>query len=72
MPVHPGQSITAYFDGRQVWQVQASSGITITGEPYEIILELQVAAQQASGWHTVTTSATPSASMDVAEVQAYS
>ena len=23
----PGQSITAYFDGRQVWQVDASSGI---------------------------------------------
>ena len=51
---------------------QASSGITITGEPYEIILELQVAAQEASGRHTVTTSATPSASMQVAEVQAYS
>jgi len=68
----PGKSITAYFDGRQVWPVRASSGITITGEPYEIILELQVAAQQASGRHTMTTSATPSASMQVAEVQAYS
>ena len=68
----PGQSITAFFDGRQVWQVNASSGITITGEPYEIILELQVAAQQTSGWHTVTTGSTPSSSMDVAEVQAYS
>ena len=68
----PGQSVTAFFDGRQVWQVQASSGITITGEPYEILLELQVAAQQTSGWHTVTTGSTPSSSMDVAEVQAYS
>jgi beta-glucanase (GH16 family) len=68
----PGQSITAFFDGRQVWQVNASSGITITGEPYEILLELQVAAQQASGLQTATTSATPSASMKVAEVQAYS
>ena len=68
----PGQSITAFFDGRQVWQVQASSGITITGEPYEIILELQVAAQQTSGWHTVTTGSTPTSSMSVAEVQAYS
>jgi len=68
----PGQSITAYFDGRQVWQVDASSGITITAEPYEIILSLQVATQQASGWHTVPTTATPSATMDVAEVQAYS
>ena len=50
----------------------ASSGVTITGEPYEIILQLEVASQQLSGSHTLTTSATPSASMDVAEVQAYS
>ncbi len=68
----PGQSITAFFDGKQVWQVQAAGGITITGEPYEIMLELQVATQQTSGWHTVTTAATSSATMDVAEVQAYS
>jgi glycosyl hydrolase family 16 len=68
----PGQSITAYFDGAKVWQVNASDGITITGEPYEILLELQVASQQTSGWHTVTTGTTPSASMEIAEVQAYS
>jgi hypothetical protein len=68
----PGQSITAFFDGRQMWQVEASSGITITAEPYEIMLELQVATQQTSGWHTVTAGATPSATMDVGEVQAYS
>jgi hypothetical protein len=67
----PGQSITAYVDGRQVWQVNASSGVTITGEPYEIILELQVAAQAASGWHTVTNAGTPASSMQVSEVQAY-
>ena len=68
----PGQSITAFFDGKQVWQVSAASGITITGEPYEIMLELQVATQQTSGWHTVTTATTPPAAMTVAEVQAYS
>jgi hypothetical protein len=67
----PGKSITAYFDGKQVWQVNASSGVTITGEPYEIILELQVAAQQDSTWHTVTNSQTPTSSMTVSEVQAY-
>jgi hypothetical protein len=67
----PGQSITGYFDGKQVWQVTASSGVTIPGEPYEIMLELQVAAQQTSGWHTITSGTTPSATMDVAEVQAY-
>ena len=37
----PGQSVTAYFDGTKVWQVSAASGITITAEPYEIIIELQ-------------------------------
>ena len=68
----PGRSITAYFDGRLVWQVSASSGTTIKAEPYEIILELQVASQEASGFHTVTTATTPPASMDVAEVRAYS
>ncbi len=68
----PGQSVTAYFDGRQVWQVNASSGITIAGEPYEIILELQVAGSPTQGWHTVTKSTTSSASMQVGEVQAYS
>jgi hypothetical protein len=68
----PGQSITAFFDGKQMWQVSAANGITITGEPYEIILELQVAMQDTSGWHTVMTAATPPAAMSVAEVQAYS
>ncbi len=68
----PGQSVTAYFDGQQVWQVKASSSITITSEAYEIILELQVASQRTAGWHTVATSATAPASMNIAEVQAYS
>jgi hypothetical protein len=31
-----------------------------------------VATQQTQWWHSVTTGATPSASMDVAQVQAYS
>jgi beta-glucanase (GH16 family) len=68
----PGQSITAYFDGKQVWRASAASGITITGEPYEIMLELQVATQKTFGYHTLTTGTTPSATMAVAEVQAYS
>ena len=68
----PGQSITAYLDGNRVWQVHASSGITITGEPYEIMLELQVAGSPTSGWHTITNANTPASSMQVAEVQAYS
>ena len=68
----PGVSVTCYFDGVQVFEVLASSGVTITPGTYEIILQLQVAGPQISGSHTVATSATPSATMDVAEVQAYS
>jgi beta-glucanase (GH16 family) len=68
----PGHSITAYFDGRAVWRVTQASGITITPEPYEIILQLQVATQETADHHTVPTGATPPASMQVAEVQAYS
>lgn len=64
----PGNSVTAYFDGRQVWQ---ASGVTVNGEPYEIIIELQVAGPQTSGWHTVTNGGTPPSSMRIAEVQAY-
>ena len=67
----PGVSITAFVDGRQVWQVRASSGLTIAGEPYEIMLELQVATAQTAGWHTVPNASTPPSSMDVSEVQAY-
>ena len=54
----PGQSITAYFDGRQVWQVSASNGVTITPEPYEIIIELQVATRELLG-HTPCRSRPP-------------
>ncbi len=68
----PGQSVTAFFDGRQVWQVTTSAGISITGEPYEIMLELQVASQQFAGSHTEPTGSTQSAAMNIAEVQAYS
>ena len=64
----PGNSVTAYFDGRQVWQ---ASGVTVNGQPYEIIIELQVADAHDSGWHTVTNGGTPPSSMRIAEVQAY-
>jgi beta-glucanase (GH16 family) len=68
----PGQSITWYVDGSPVYQLLASSSVTITSEPYQIMLELQVATAQTAGWHTTTNSATPSSTMSVAEVQAYS
>jgi beta-glucanase (GH16 family) len=68
----PNKSITGYLDGNQVWQILASSGITISAEPYEIILQLEVASQQRLYGHTTTSGATPPASMKIAEVQAYS
>ncbi len=68
----PGHSITVFFDGTQVWQLDASNGVTITAEPYEIILQLEVASENASYWHTVTNANTPTSSMEVAEVQVYS
>ena len=67
----PGVSITAYVDGTQKWQTLASNGVTIAGEPYEIMLELQVAGSWTSGWHTVTNANTPTSTMSVSEVQAY-
>ena len=45
----PNRSVTAYFDGKQVWQVNASSTVTITGEPYEIMIELQEATNETVG-----------------------
>ena len=67
----PGKSITAYFDGRQVYQLLAPN-VTIVAGTYELILQLEVAAASTAGWHTVANASTPSASMRVAEVQAYS
>ena len=68
----PGVSVKYFFDGKLMFQqLESNSGGVVAGT-YELLLELQVAAQQASGFHTVTTGTTPSASMDVAEVQAYS
>ncbi len=68
----PGQSITEFLDGRPVASVLAANGVTITPEPYQIMLSLYVATQQTHGWHTVTNGSTPTSTMKVAEVQAYS
>jgi hypothetical protein len=68
----PGVSITIYLDGAQVWQVTEAQAGSIPAEPYEIILDLAVASSKTSYWHTYATSATPTSSMQVAEVQAYS
>jgi len=68
----PHVSVKYFFDGKLMFeQSEVNSGGVAAGT-YELLLELQVAAQQTSSWHTVTTGTTPSASMDVAEVQVYS
>ncbi len=68
----PGVSITIYLDGTQVWQVTEAEAGSIPAEPYGIILDLAVASANTDWWHTVTNASTPTSSMQVAEVQAYS
>ena len=68
----PGVGIKAWLDGKLVWSLSASSSLTIPSEPYEIILDLDVAGGTASGSHTIYDATTPTSSMVVAEVQAYS
>ena len=68
----PGVSITIYLNGTQEWQVTEAEAGTIPAEPYEILLDLAVAAGVTRYWHTYVTAATPTSSMQVAEVQAYS
>ena len=66
----PGQSVTGYFNGQQVYQVNSSS---ISSEAYYLLIELQVASSATSGWHTALSGSTPSPSnMNISEVQVYS
>jgi len=66
----PGQSVTAYFNGQQVYQVNSSS---VASEAYYLLIELQVASSATSGWHTALSGSTPSPSnMNISEVQVYS
>jgi hypothetical protein len=66
----PGQSVTTYFNGQKVYQVNSSS---VAAEKYYLIIELQVASSSTSGWHTALSSSTPNPSnMNIGEVQVYS
>ena len=66
----PGQSVTVYFNGKQVYQDADSN---IASESYYLLIELQVASSSTSGWHTSLSSSTPNPStMDISEVQVYS
>lgn len=67
----PGQSITWYFDGRQVAQV-TSAQFTIPNEPMELIMNNGMANSQTAGWHTQVDGSTGTSSdMVVASVQVY-
>ncbi len=69
----PGVGINGFVDGNLVWTVtQAQVPGGIVAQPYEMILNLQVATVSDSVWHTVPTATSPGGSMDVAEIQAYS
>lgn len=68
----PNVAVKYFFDGKLMFQQLASSRGGVAAGTYELLLELQVAAQRASPWHTVATATTPSESMDIAEVQVYS
>ena len=54
-----GQCITAYFNGNQVWQVSATSGITISANHTRSSSVCKWPREQTSGWHTVPTATTP-------------
>ena len=69
----PGVGIEGFVDGNLVWSLpNASVPGGIVAEPYEIVLDLQVANASDAAWHTLPTATSPGGSMEVAEVQAYS
>jgi beta-glucanase (GH16 family) len=68
----PNVAVKYFFDGKMVFEQLASDKGGIAVGTYELLLQLQVASSQTSRWHTVPTGNTPSESMDIAEVQAYS
>ncbi len=68
----PNVSVKYFFDGKLIFeQLQSDRGGVVAGT-YELILQLQVATDHTSPWHTVPTAGTPANSMVIAAVQAYS
>ncbi len=69
----PGVGVKGFVDGKLIWTVtQAQVPGGIVAEPYEIILDLPVAAASDHAYHTLPTATSPGGAMKVAEVQAYS
>jgi beta-glucanase (GH16 family) len=66
-----GQSMTWYFDGRQIARL-TNAQASIPDEPMELILDLAVATPAASAWHPPYNASTPSsATMQVSSVQVW-
>ena len=66
-----GQSITWYIDGRQIARL-TSSQTAIPNEPMELIMTLNVANSNTSGWHTVYDNTTPNNNnMKIASVRVW-
>ncbi len=68
----PNVSVKYFFDGKLIFEQLESDKGGVPAGTYELIMQLQVATHQTSPWHTVPRASTPSSSMKVAEVQAYS
>ena len=63
----PGVSIKMFLDGILI----ATFTSSVPTGAYELIMNLQVAGPNTSGWHTVATSSSPAGELDIAEVQVY-
>jgi beta-glucanase (GH16 family) len=67
----PNVAVRYFFDGKLMFQQLESDRGGVVAGTYELLLELEVASEAASPWHTAPTAATPSASMHIAEVKVY-
>ena len=68
----PNIAVRYFFDGKVIFQQLASDPGGIPTGTYELLLQLQMASPETSGWHTLPAATTPSETMAIAEVQAYS
>lgn len=68
----PNKAIRYFFDGKEIFQQLASDPGGVPTGTYELLLQLQMASSETSGWHTLPTATTPSETMAIAEVQVYS
>jgi beta-glucanase (GH16 family) len=68
----PGQSITWYLNGNVIGTI-TSAQASIPNEPMELLVNLEVANSNASEWHSVYNSSTPTVNdMLISGVQVYS